>query len=276
MGSEVNQELRVTRKEATLDPSRILQGDFLFTHPDESDMLHELLTLKKYSSLVFIWALSVVSTWVPSSASLTDADPTDDFSFTLEYSSKAELYHFMSEEAVSEVLSDRLDLFPKSQTPRLAHHILGLCKRFRLDPAFVLSLIQVESSFRVKATSPVGAVGLMQVMISTANDVIREEGLPFSGNEPFKGYSLIEGHLNPAQLADPFVNTAIGIAYLARLRDYYKGFSPYYVLAAYNVGPTRMDELLDRKSFKPVETKKYFLAIRRRVPEFRYYRRYRS
>jgi soluble lytic murein transglycosylase-like protein len=71
---------------------------------------------------------------------------------------------------------------------------------------------------------------------------------------------------------DPYVNTAIGVAYLAWLRDYYKG-SPYRLLAAYNVGPGRMNELLSQRSFQPTETKKYFLSIRRGVPVFRFYQK---
>ncbi len=36
--------------------------------------------------------------------------------------------------------------------------------RFNLDPDLVLALIEIESRFKVLAVSPVGAVGLMQVM----------------------------------------------------------------------------------------------------------------
>ena len=61
------------------------------------------------------------------------------------------------------------------------------------------------------------------------------------------------------------------IAYLATLRDRYRDFTPYHLVAAYNLGPTRMDELLSRKSFKPVTTKKYYEDIRRGVQVFRFY-----
>jgi soluble lytic murein transglycosylase-like protein len=105
--------------------------------------------------------------------------------------------------------------------------------------------------------------------------VIRELGFHFSGYENFKGRSLRGKSFTTSRLTqllmDPFVNTAIGIAYLGWLRDYYEGFSPYHVLAAYNVGPSKMDELLSHKSFNPTETKKYFLAIRRGILSFRFY-----
>jgi soluble lytic murein transglycosylase-like protein len=231
--------------------------------------------MKKYCSLVSIWAIGLISFLFFSSARLTEADPTDDFSFSLGSSPSGEVYRLMSEDEVSEILEDRLDLFPKSQVPRLARHIIFLCQKYRLNPAFVLSLIEVESSYRIKAVSPVGAIGLMQVMVPTADYVIHTHGVRFSGYENFKGNSIRKGKITVAKLMDPFVNTALGISYLAMLRDHYKGSSSY-VLAAYNVGPGRLDELLAQKSFRPVETKKYFLAIRNKVPRFRSYKQIKA
>jgi len=229
--------------------------------------------MKKYFSLISSWTLVLVISLISSSVSLTEADPTDDFSFTVGHMHPVELYHFMPIEQVTEVLLDHLDLFPRALAPRLAHHIVVLCKKFRLDPAFILSLIEVESGFRIKIASPVGALGLMQIMVPTANFVVREMGIPHSGHEIFRSKWLRKKSISEAQLVDPFVNTAIGIAYLAWLRDYYLGMPSHYALAAYNVGPARLDELLAQKSFRPVETKKYFLAIRQGVPWFRFYRR---
>lgn len=40
--------------------------------------------------------------------------------------------------------------------------------KFELDPFMVTAQIEAESSFRPKAVSPVGAIGLMQLMPSTA------------------------------------------------------------------------------------------------------------
>lgn len=225
----------------------------------------------RYLGLTSIWTFGVVFILFFTSARLIEADPTDDFSFSLGTSVQSENYKLISESRMTEILADRLDLFPKSQTPRLARHILSLCKKHRLDPAFILSLIQVESRFHVKATSPCGAVGLMQLMIPTAKFVVNQLGLRLSGHENFKGSVLKYSSLNRRMLLDPYINISIGISYLAWLRDYYEGFSSYHVLAAYNIGPNRMDELLAQKSFTPTETKKYFLAIRRGVHKFRDY-----
>jgi soluble lytic murein transglycosylase len=138
-----------------------------------------------------------------------------------------------------------------------------LCQKYRFDPAFILSLIQVESRFKTTARSGVGAVGLMQIMPATAAVVIREMDLPNAEDS---------GMLSRRTLSDPFVNLTVGITYLAWLRDHYQGMPPYYLVAAYNAGPAKIDDLLSKGAFKPVQTKRYFEAIRRGVPEFRFYK----
>jgi soluble lytic murein transglycosylase-like protein len=216
--------------------------------------LFKMVLLGSLMSFVGFWGLT---------AGMLSADPTDDLSFYLEHAPARDVYRLMSEKKVAEVFADHLDLFPKSLTPRLAHHLVELCKHYRFDPAFILSLIQVESGFHVKIVSPVGAVGLMQLMPDTARYVVDDWDLP----APAPWISMDRA------LTDPFFNLTMGVAYLATLRDHYRGRTPYYILAAYNVGPARMDELLSRKGFKPDKTVKYYDAIRRGVPRFRYYQR---
>jgi hypothetical protein len=227
--------------------------------------------MMKYLRLTFLWSAVLVAHLFWASPNLTEADPTDDFSFSLGNSAGTGVYGLIPEHRVAEILSTRLDLFPRSKVPHLARHIITLCKKYRFNPSFILSLIEVESAFKVKAVSSVGALGLMQVMPPTAQFVIKNVGFQFSGHENFSEESLRQKALTPDMLMEPFVNTAIGIAYLAWLRDYYVGHSPYHILAAYNVGPGRLDQLLARKSFCPTETKKYFLNIRRGVSQIRYY-----
>jgi soluble lytic murein transglycosylase-like protein len=209
------------------------------------------------------------------SISLVQLDPIDDFSLSLRSVPHLGGYALLSEHRVAEILADRLDLFPQSQVGQLARHLLFLCHHHRFDPAFILSLIDVESSFRIKVVSPVGAIGLMQVMPMTADFVIQELGFQFSGYEPFRGLRLRAKKMTLRVLSDPFVNLAVGIAYLAWLRDYYHE-ATYHLLAAYNIGPTRMDQLLARDSFTPVLTKKYYLSIRNQIHRFRFYHHYNN
>ena len=127
----------------------------------------------------------------------------------------------------------------------------------------MLSLIQVESSFHVKAVSPVGAVGLMQVMPKTADVMVNNWGLP----APAGNTSIARA------LTDPFFNITMGVALpFYSCASVTKGKSPYYLLAAYNVGPARFEDLLARHAFRPDKTAKYYDAIRRGITGFRYYR----
>jgi soluble lytic murein transglycosylase-like protein len=229
--------------------------------------------IMKYFYQVIAWMIGWELLFFSSSAHMAESiDPADDLSLTLHHFPHAEVYHLMSESRVNEIFSDRLDLFPQSQIPRLSRHFLYLCKEYRLDPAFVLSLIEVESGFHVKAVSSVRALGLMQVMLPTANFVVKKLGVRFSGQENFQGSRIRKTTITPKMLVDPFINLSIGISYLAWLRDYYRG-SSYYILAAYNLGPARLDELRAQKSFRPTGTKKYYEAIRKNVSGVRFYRK---
>jgi soluble lytic murein transglycosylase-like protein len=205
--------------------------------------------------------IGLVSLWSLASGFLS-ADPTDDLSLYLSQAPARDVYRLMSEKKIAVVLADHLDLFPRSLDPKLAHHLVQLCKYYRFDPAFILSLIQVESGFHVKAVSRVGAIGLMQVMPKTAEVMVNNWGLPAPAGKTSMARAL----------TDPFFNMTMGVAYLSTLRERYQGKSPYYLLAAYNVGPARFEDLLARHAFRPDKTAKYYAAIRRGITGFRYYR----
>lgn len=159
-----------------------------------------------------------------------------------------------TEQRVAGIFQRRLDIFPKSLVPKLANHVLRLCHKYQLDPALVLSLVHVESGFRIKAVSSAGAIGLMQLLPSTAQVVAKQLGISYAGSQSLK---------------DPFTNFSLGIAYLAVLRDRYHGSIPHY-LVAYNMGPAKLDELLLKKDSKLVHTKPYYKAIRKQLFEVRW------
>ncbi len=163
----------------------------------------------------------------------------------------------LTKSTIETVLFDQLQGIPtsvkdrKAYTKKLAAHLYQLCIDFRLDPAFVLSVIKVESSFRADIISPAGAVGLMQIMPGTAR--------------------VVSGKRGALDLKDPFLNLTLGLTYLRDLKERYSGLSPYYHLAAYNMGPHRLDQLRAKPTFKPEKTLKYYQDIMRGVESWRRY-----
>src|SRR5690606_15225151 len=91
------------------------------------------------------------------------------------------------------------------------------------DVAF--GLVAAESSFRPAAVSPVGAIGLTQVMPATARDV--------------------EPGTSRKELFDTQTNLRIGFSYLRKLMDKYQGDTEL-ALTAYNRGPGTVDRVLKR------------------------------
>jgi soluble lytic murein transglycosylase len=93
-----------------------------------------------------------------------------------------------------------------------------------LDPYLVAGLIRQESMWSPNARSPVGALGLMQVMPATARQIGRRAGLA-AGFE--------------RRLTAPDVNVRLGTFFLAERLRAYDG-NLVEALAAYNAGPTRV------------------------------------
>jgi hypothetical protein len=107
----------------------------------------------------------------------------------------------------------------------LAQIVYSESRARRIDPLYVLAIMKVESGFRADAVSPRGAVGLMQVKPVAARSVMRAET---DRDESIKA----------ARLRDPKTNVALGVRYLQQLEEQFSDRET--VLAAYNMGPTRV------------------------------------
>ena len=98
--------------------------------------------------------------------------------------------------------------FPVESTP-YGEIIAALSEAHGVDPMLVKALIQVESNYKARARSPKGAMGLMQLMPSTARE--------YKVRNPF----------------DPRANIDAGVKHLKSLID---RFGVELALAAYNAG----------------------------------------
>ena len=116
------------------------------------------------------------------------------------------------------------DDISSSQAKKLAKLIIEECDNYEIDPSLVLAIIQVESNFSLKAVSDKGAIGLMQVMPSTAEYLADKLGISISGKK---------------ELHDPFLNVRLGIYYLSLLEGRFDNIED--ALFAYYYGPSRFE-----------------------------------
>ncbi len=102
-----------------------------------------------------------------------------------------------------------------------------------LDPFFVAGLIRQESLWHPTIESTAGAVGLMQLLPTTAQEVARTLGIRYSR----------------AQLGDPDYNLRLGTQYLASMIRRFDGRAED-ALSAYNAGPGRINQWRQRPEYR--------------------------
>lgn len=106
--------------------------------------------------------------------------------------------------------------------------------RYKLDPRMIKAVMQAESAFDAMAVSPVGALGLMQLMPDVATDL---------------------GVTDPL---DPRQNIMAGSKYLKQLLDA-NGGNVRLALASYNAGPGNVAKYRAVPPFK--ETRNYVKKV---------------
>jgi len=111
--------------------------------------------------------------------------------------------------------------------------------RYGVPGHWVRAVMHQESGGEQQATSPVGAMGLMQVMPATYEELRVRYQL---GDDPY----------------EPRNNILAGTAYI---REMYDRFGAPGFLAAYNAGPDRVNDYLAGRSRLPDETVNYVAAI---------------
>lgn len=114
------------------------------------------------------------------------------------------------------------DNFIERIETRYSDHIDSAAMLTDYDRDMIVSVIAIESEGNPRATSPVGARGLMQLMPSTAK------------------------YFGVKDLSDPFQNILAGTKYLKELENQYGFATPEEALIAYNMGPSRAKRFLSQ------------------------------
>lgn len=101
-----------------------------------------------------------------------------------------------------------------------------------IDRALLFAIMRAESGFDPAAESHAGALGVMQILPTTAAAMAKRHEIAFA---------------DAASLLDPSLNMTIGQAYLERLRDtYFIGDSIIHLAIAYNAGLKRAEGWAER------------------------------
>lgn len=120
-----------------------------------------------------------------------------------------------------------------------AAEVAEASRRFDVPTSWILAVMHAESRGHVRAVSPKGAMGLMQIMPGTYAGLRARHGL---GPDPFV----------------PGDNILAGAAYLREMHDRFG--SPGF-LAAYNAGPDRYWQHLATGQALPLETRRYVATV---------------
>jgi soluble lytic murein transglycosylase-like protein len=147
-----------------------------------------------------------------------------------------------SARGIAQLLEDRMPDAEEADRARLAAAIAEEAEEARLDPLFVLAVIEVESGFDQEAVSQRGAHGLMQLKLST----FRSEAQ--------------RGQLG-ADFGDPVANVRAGVRYLRRCLDAFRQDSEL-ALMAYNAGPQRISRLRREEGGVPERYRGYPRRVR--------------
>lgn len=117
----------------------------------------------------------------------------------------------------------------------LAHMALieKFSKQYQIEKPLIYAIIRQESTFRKKAKSSANAMGLMQVIPSTARKIARKHRIPL-------------GNLN--KMYQPKTNVNVGTAYLHHLSKRFNSH-PVLMAAAYNAGPRQVYYWLKKHPF---------------------------
>lgn len=181
---------------------------------------------------------------------MTEYETTENFN----RSSYIGQVYFGSQRALHGVQGVRY-LWEHTYPKAYAKFVLGYADKFSLPSELVWGIMRAESQYKRDVVSPVGALGLMQVMPTTGQKVSK-----LLGEKEFKADSLLE----------PDSAIKIGSRYLSRLMRTFDNSLPL-VAAAYNAGPHRvktwlasfgerdMDEMIEHIPF--LETRNYVKKV---------------
>jgi hypothetical protein len=142
----------------------------------------------------------------------------------------AEVFQVALSQSLREVIG-----ISRQRSCLVSRAIIKSMHQFGAEPFLIAGLIIVESRGNPSAVSPVGALGLMQIMPGTGRDIAREFGNPWSASEMLTNLDL---------------NVRYGTWYYYQLHQKFQG-DYERALAAYNWGPAHIASRIRRQKRLP-------------------------
>ena len=126
------------------------------------------------------------------------------------------------------------DIIMKKLYPlKYSEYVEKYAKEYNMDKYMVYAIIKAESNFDENAKSPSNAIGLMQIMETTALETANKMDLEVTEEELFK----------------PEINIKIGLKYFTYLLNHYNNNYPLAIIA-YNAGMGNVDSWIKNGTIK--------------------------
>ena len=117
---------------------------------------------------------------------------------------------------------------------KYSEYVYSYAKEYEVDPLLIFAIIKAESNFDKDVVSSSQAIGLMQLMDTTAEELARKLDIPFKAKD---------------SLYDPELNIRLGTKYFADLLKEYKQ-NTLLALTAYNAGKGNLKRWIDQGTIK--------------------------
>ena len=122
----------------------------------------------------------------------------------------------------------RTHILPSLYPKQYSEYVEKYSKENDIESTWIYSIIKAESNFDSKAKSKIGAIGLMQVMPATANEICKETGIE---------------EITEEELFEIETNIKIGTKYFKNLLEKYNNYN--LALIAYNAGMGNVDKWIE-------------------------------
>lgn len=122
-----------------------------------------------------------------------------------------------------------LQILPNIYPQKYSEYVEKYAQECGIDPLLIYSIIKAESNFKDDAKSNSNAIGLMQVMLSTAQEM---------------GESLEIEQITEEKLYNPEINIKIGVKYFKSLLEKYNNYN--LAIIAYNAGMGNLDSWIEK------------------------------